>query len=162
MAIPKDTANKVLSNLDAAATRIEKLVAAGKLDGRVASSMLTQLDSFADRFEATAFGRESFLRRKAKVLQHDADEKYMATFENPVKPLHVEADETYMHNAGHGARWSEDIPTFDADRSSIVTDRPEFSVRDQSPLSNGGKTVKQPSWAGAGKKSTASAKTWAD
>jgi len=163
MAIPKQAANKVLSNLDLAASRIEELQKTGKLDPRVASTLIRDIDAFADKFEIAAYGAESLKRRQAAVLQGDADEQhYMKTFENPVKPLVTEKDELYMHNTGHGARWNEDVPSFDADRSSVVMNRPEYTVHGQSEFSNGGKTVKQPSMTSAPRKSTASAKTWAD
>lgn len=163
MPIPKQIANKVLSNLDIAASRIESLAKSGKLDARVASTLVRDIDAFADKFEVSAYGADSLKRRQAAVLQMDADEAhYMKAFDNTVNPIITEKDEPYMHNSGHGARWAEDIPTFDADRSSMVVNRPEYNVRDQSEVSNGGKTVRQPSWAGPGRKSTASTKTWAD
>ncbi len=163
MTLPKDLANKVLSNLDSAATRIEKLAAEKKIDGRVAAQLIQEIDGFADKFEVTAFGAESLQRRQAAVLKADADEMhYMKAFENTVNPIITEKDEPYMHNSGHGVRFNEDVLTFDADRSSTVVNRPEFSVLDQSKWSNGGKTTQQPSMMSAPRKSTASGKTWAD
>lgn len=163
MPIPKQVANKVLSNLDLAASRIEELAKNGKLDPRLASNLVRDIDTFADKFEVSAYGADSLKRRQAAVLHGDADERhYMNTFENTVKPLKTDGDEQYMHTTGHGARWAEDVPSFDADRSSVVANRPEYNVRGQSDVSNGGKTARQPSWSGAGRKSTASAKTWAD
>lgn len=162
MSLPKDLANKVLSNLDSAAARIEKLAASKKIDGKLAAKLIGDIDAFADKFEVNAYGAESFKRRQAKVIKMDADEPYMRAFDNTVNPIITEKDEPYMHNAGHGARWAEDILTFDADRSSVVADRPVYSVRDQSPLSNGGKTKLNPSEKGPLRKSTASTKQWAD
>jgi hypothetical protein len=161
--IPKNVANKVLSNLDVAASRIEQLAKSGKMDARLASSLVRELDSFADRFEVSAFGKDSFKRRQATLLKGDADERqYMDTFDNTVKPLKVSADEPYMHESGASARW-DSIPTFDADRSSVVMNRPEYAVVGQSEFSNGGRSEKQPSMTSSLKKHKASGpKTWAD
>jgi hypothetical protein len=161
MAIPKQIANKVLTNLDVAATKIERLAKSGKIEPRLASQLIRDVDSFADRFETAAFGKDSLQRRQAKVLQHDADEKYMATFNNPNKPIQVEADEGYMHKVDASARW-DGIGTYDVDMTATVSERQEYAVVDQSPMSNGGKTVAQPSWKGGAKKHKASTKSWAD
>jgi hypothetical protein len=64
-----------------------------------------------------------------------------------------------MHKTDASARWDA-IDNFDADKTDTVTSRNEFKVVGQSPLSNGGKTEKQPSWAGAAKTHKASTKTW--
>lgn len=161
--IPKSIANKVLTNLDSAAQRIEMLARQGKINPRLAASMVRDLDSFADKFEVSAFGRENLQRRQAALLSGDADEKhYMSTYDNPNKVLKSDPDEGYMHTAGPSARWDA-IGTYDVDRSSTVSKRQEYSVVDQSEWSNGGKTVAQPSWSGGAKKHKASGpKTWAD
>jgi hypothetical protein len=161
--IPKTIANKVLSNLDTAANRIEQLAREGKMDARLASSLVSDLDSFADRFEVSAFGSENLNRRKAALISGDSDEKkYMSTFDNVNKPLVVSADEPYMHETGASARW-DSVGTYDVDRSSAVSHRPEFAVVGQSEFSNGGKSVAQPSTPGALKKHKASGpKTWSE
>ena len=160
--IPKNVANKVLSNLDSAAARIESLAKSGKMDSRLASSLVRELDAFADKFEVASFGADSFKRRQATLISGDADEKhYMSTFDNTVKPLHVADDEPYMHESGASARW-DSIGTFGADRSSAVAKRPEYAVVGQSEFSNGGKTVRQPSMPQAPKHHKASSKNWAD
>lgn len=161
--IHKSIANKVLSNLDSAANRLEQLAKQGKISSRVATSLIRDLDGFADRFEVTAFGKDSFKRRVSTWMSGDKDEsQYMTTFDNTVKPLKVDADEPYMHTTGPSARWSDGIGTYDVDRSSTVMSRPEYNVVGQSEFSNGGKTVAQPSWPGAGKNHKASTKQWAD
>ena len=161
--IPKNIANKVLSNLDTAAGRIEKLASAGKMDPRLASKLVRDLDSFADRFEVSAYGDESFRRRKATLISGDADEKhYMSTFDNVNAPLVTDKDEAYMHEVGASARW-DGMGTYDVDRSSTVSNRTEYQVVGQSEWSNGGKSVAQPSTHGSLKKHKASTtKTWAD
>ena len=161
--IPKNIANKVLSNLDTAASRIESLVKQGKMNSRLASALVRDLDGFADKFEASAFGSDSLNRRKATLISGDADEKhYMSTFDNTVKPLVVNPERPYYHESGESARW-DSIGTYDTDRSSTVSKRPEYAVVGQSEFSNGGKTVAQPSWSGPAKKHKASgSKNWAD
>lgn len=161
--IPKNVANKVLSNLDSAASRLEQLAKEGKMDPRLASNMIHDLDAFADRFEVEAFGKDSFVRRQATLITGDADEKhYMKTFDNVNAPLVVAADEPYMHSTGPSARW-DSVGTYDVDHSSAVSNRPEFAVVGQSEWSNGGKSVAQPSTPGGLKKHKASSeKTWAD
>jgi len=162
--IPKSVANKVLSNLDSAASRIESLVNEGKIGARVASTLVRDLDSFADRFEVAAFGKENLSRRISTLMKGDKDEEhYMKSFDNVNAPLKVQADESYMHESGDSARW-DSIPTFDQDNSSAVMNRPEYAVVDQSKWSNDGKSVAQPSLiSGPLKKHKASGpKTWAD
>ena len=161
--VPKNIANKVLSNLDSAASRLESLVREGKMDTRLASSLIRDIDAFADKFEVAAFGKDSFNRRKATLISGDDDEKkYMASFNNVNAPLVTMPWEKFMHESGPSARW-DSIGTYDVDRSSTVSNRPEFAVVGQSEWSNGGKSVAQPSSPGALKKHKAStAKTWAD
>lgn len=147
MTIEKKLANKVLSTLDEAAEKLETLAKAGKIDARLASSLIGEVDAFADKFEAAAFGAKNLESRKAKlakVLQKDKDEPYMDTFDNPIKPVQTDSDEEYMHKVGPSLH-SKGMDTFDADRSSSVTERDEFQVRDLSELSDG--TKKQPSWS---------------
>lgn len=161
----KKIANKILETLDSTAQQLDKLVKMKKIDPRVAASITRDLDTFADKFEVAAFGIDSFNNRRAKVYQMDADEKYMHTFDNPNKPLKVDADESYMHKVGPSFA-SKGIGTYDVDRSSTVTDRDEYSIRDLSEYSS---QTKQPSWArGPAGKSTKQGstvpqrtKTWA-
>lgn len=163
MPIPKQIANKVLTNLDVAANKLESLVKSGKADPRLAS-VIREIDSFADRFQVAAFGNGNLRAHQAKVLKQDADEKYMETFENPNKVLKGEADEPYMHKTPASFN-AKEIDNFDADRSSMVEERDEYAVRDLSEWSDS--TKKQPSWARgpAGKSTRQSStvrKTWAD
>ena len=161
--IPKNLANKVLSNLDSAASRIEDLSSQGKINPRIAANLIRELDSFADRFEATAFGADSLNRRKATWIQGDSDEKsYMDGFNNVNAPHKTDADEEYMHEVGPSA-YFDSIKTFDQDRSSVMMNRPEYAVVGQSEYSNGGKSVRQPSMTSGLKKHKASGpKSWAD
>lgn len=161
--IPKTIANKVLSNLDSAANRIEQLAKSGKMDARLASALVSDLDVFADRFEVSAFGKENLHRRQATLISGDSDEKhYMQSYDNVNKPLVVSADEPYMHETGASARW-DSVGTYDVDRSSTVSNRPEYAVVGQSEFSNGGKSVAQHSHSGALKKHKASGpKTWSE
>lgn len=169
----KQIVNKVLANLDDTATRIGALVKEGKMDARLASSIVRDIDAFADKFEIAAFGQESFNARRAKmrqakVIEHDPDEKYMETFQNTVKPLETDPDEGYMHkmDASFNGKAQD---TYDMDRSSTVSERDEYQVRDLNEYPPG--TKKQPSWPrgpagkstkqGATAPRTASIKTWA-
>lgn len=160
MIIEKTAANKILTNLDTAAGRIEGLAKAGKIGSHLASSLLKEIDGFADRFEVAAFGADSLKRRIAKVIKRDPDEKYMDTFENPVKPLKTDADEEFMHKVGPSFN-SKGIGTYDVDRSSTVADRDEYAIRDMSEWSDVVK--KQPSWARgpAGKSTRQGSTRWA-
>ena len=144
MTIEKTTANRILSNLDTAAQRLEGLAKSGKIDPRLASSLIRDIDGFADRFEVAAFGKGNLQRRMAKVLKRDPDEKYMETFENVNKPLKTEPDEEFMHKVGPSFN-AKGIGTYDVDRSSTVSERDEYAVRDVSEWADG--TKKQPSWA---------------
>lgn len=166
MAIEKKTANKVLASLDSAAEKLEALKNAKKIDPRLASSLIREIDTFADKFESSVFGPKNLAARKAKlakVLKSDKDELYMSTFENTVKPIQTDADEEYMHKVGPSFN-SKGIDTFDNDLSSSMTNRDEHQVRDLSELS--APTKKQPTWSrGPAGKSTKQGstrtKTWA-
>jgi hypothetical protein len=139
----KRIANKILTNLEYAATELENLAKAGKVDPRLAAQLVSDIDGFSDKFEMSIFGVDSFKNRQAKVLQMDNDEPYMRTFDNPNKVITSDKDEAYMHTAPGGYR-SDDIGTFDVDRSATVVDRQESAVHDLSPFAD--KTKQQPSW----------------
>ena len=147
----KKIANRVLTTLDNTADKLESLAKSGKIDPRLASGIIRDIETFADKFEISVFGKQNLMKRasqarQAKVLQQDSDEAYMKTFENPIKPITTDADEPYMHKAEHGYQSTKDIDTYDADISSSVTDRPEHAVRDLNEFAQG--TKKQPSWEG--------------
>ena len=149
MLFDKKVANKVLTQLDTMAAKIESLAKSGKVDKRVASSLVKDIDSFADRFQLAVYGKENFENfqnkvKSAAVLKRDKDEQYMDTFENPQKVLQSDDDEPYMHHTGPTFNDSG-MPTFDSDDTSQVMNRNEHNVRDLNPLSDG--TKKQPSWA---------------
>jgi hypothetical protein len=151
----KRIANQILTNLDGTADLVEKLVKDKHLHPKLGAELTRNLDAFADRFQIAAFGKESLEAWKAKVArvdQRDPDEPYMETFQNPQKPIEVEADEPYMHKTEKSFN-CDSIPTYDSDDTSQVTDRKEYDIRDVSELSDG--TKPQPSWTGGrGGKST--------
>lgn len=147
MAFDKKIANKVLSSLDEAANKLDELAKAGKMDPRLAASLTKEIDSFADKFEVATYGAKNLEARRAKlakVIQKDKDEPYMDTFENTVKPLKTDPDEEFMHKTGPSFN-AKGQDTFDADRSSTVSERDEYAVRDLSEWTES--TKKQPSWA---------------
>lgn len=157
----KQAAGKILLKLESTASEVDTLAKAGKIDPKVASELVKNIDQFSDKFEIAAFGKAAFEARKAKVLEQDSDEPYMKTFENPQKVIEGDPDEPYMHESGASFN-GKSIPTYDSDDTSQVTDRDEYSVRDESEWSDG--TKQQPSWTrGPAGKSTkqGSGKTWA-
>jgi len=161
ISMDKTTANKILTALDRTADEIQTLIKSKKIDPKVAAQVIKNIDSFADKFEVTAFGAKNLASRKAKVIQQDNDEPYMKAFENTVGPLQTEPDEPYMKKIGPSFN-SKEINTYDTDRSSVVENRNEYDVRDLSEWTD--KTKKQPSWEhGSSGKSTrqGSSKTWA-
>lgn len=135
MAIDKKIANSVLTTLDRTASKIQHLIATGKIEPRAASALILEIDGYADRFQVAAFGADklaAYRSKVSKVLQKDSDEKFMDTFDNPNKVIQSDADEAFMKE-------------FDTDNSSDVTDRDEHSIREVSEHADG--TKKQPSWA---------------
>jgi hypothetical protein len=161
----KRLANRILTNLEHTATEIEKLAKAGHIDARLAAGLSEKIDAFSDRFEIAAYGEESFRARQAKVLQRDKDEPYMDTFDNPNKVLQSDKDEPYMHTTPASFN-AKAIGNFDVDRTTTVSERDEYQVRDLNPMAGG--TKKQPSWKGgpAGKSTKVGSydkpeKTWA-
>jgi hypothetical protein len=148
----KKVANQVLSTLDSCAKTLEDLSKSGKIDPKIASKLVLELDSFADKFETVTYGKDNLAARQAKVLRRDSDEKYMETFENPNKVIEGDDDEPWMHKVGPSFH-SKGMDTFDQDSSSSVSERDEFSVRDLSDISDPVK--RQPSWPrGSAGKST--------
>jgi hypothetical protein len=95
-------ADRILNRLDKLAGTIQENYSAWGMPFEVAKEVVNNLDKLADEIEVSSFGKESMVRRQvevlktAKVIQQDADEKYMATFQNPMQPRQVEADEPYM------------------------------------------------------------------
>jgi hypothetical protein len=96
------TVNTILAHLDVAAGEIQANHEALGISFDTAKEIVNNLDKTADELEVRAYGQDSLERRQvkllkeAKVLQRDADEPYMATFENPQKPVQTDADEPYM------------------------------------------------------------------
>jgi hypothetical protein len=145
----KHYANKVIETLDDTAGSIERLAKAGKIDAKVASGLIRNIDAFADKFHVAAFGQESFDKYRQKValvIEKDPDEKYMDTYDNPQKVIESDPDESYMHKTNPSFN-SGSIDTYDSDRSSTVSkERKEYAPRDLSEWAD--KPKQQPSWAG--------------
>lgn len=119
MAIDKQLASKMLARTDRTAAELEKLKTEGKIDPRLASKLVHDLDVFADNLQKLAFGEDGLAAWQAKVskvLKRDSDEKFMETFQNPQKVLESESDEPYMHKSG-------EIETYDSDDTSQVTEK---------------------------------------
>lgn len=119
MAIDKQLASKMLARSDRTAAELEKLKAEGKIDPRLASKLIHDLDTFADGLQKVAFGEEGLAAWQAKVskvIKRDSDEKFMDTFQNPQKVLESDSDEPYMHKSG-------EIETYDSDDTTQVTDK---------------------------------------
>lgn len=153
----RKVANQILTNLDETADRLAGLQKSGKISSAVASKLIKEIDSFADKFQVAAFGPTSLQNHQARVLKQDTDESYMKTFDNPNKPIQTDADEPFMHKVDKSFN-SDAIDTFDADKSSTVSDRKEYDIRDVSEHSDG--TKPQPSWTGGkGGKSVRSSST---
>lgn len=91
-----EVANSALSRLDKIASDIQANYEAWGMPFETAKAIVNDIDKTADEIEVTAFGKESFVRRQAEVIQKESDEGYMATFANPMAPVQVESDEPYM------------------------------------------------------------------
>lgn len=89
-------ANQVLTKLDQSAARLEKLASEGKMDPKLASKLILELDGFSDRFHVAAFGEESLRRHQAKVLECGPQDKVIKGLGNPNGVLESESDEPYM------------------------------------------------------------------
>lgn len=115
MTMPKfaaKDANAILGRLDKLASDIQDNYESWGMPFEAARDLVNNIDKTADEIEAATFGTESLATRQeetvvaavrakqAQVIQHDADEKYMATFGNPSAPKQVESDEPYMKAYG--------------------------------------------------------------
>ncbi len=89
-------ANEVLTRLDKMATYIQANHAKLGMTKDAAKPLVNEIDKIADLVERASMGEKSFLTRQAEVLQKESDEGYMATFENPMKPIQTDSDESYM------------------------------------------------------------------
>ncbi len=92
----------ILGRLDKVAAHIQDNYKTWGMSFETARAIVNDLDKTADEIEVNAFGPESLQKRQhevcAKVIQRDADEPYMQTFENPMKPIKTDADEPYMRS----------------------------------------------------------------
>lgn len=109
MAMSKEAKTKVdniLGRLDKMAGFIQENREKLGMDFATAKELVNGLDVTADEIEKMAYGPESLSRRQievlktAEVIQKDADEPYMDTFKNPMKPIQTNADEPYMSAYG--------------------------------------------------------------
>lgn len=102
MSFTKQQADVTLSRLDKLAHAVQTSHEKWGMPFEVAKSIVNALDKTADEIETAAFGENSLRTRQievlktAKVIQQDADEKYMGTFASPTAPHQVDADEPYM------------------------------------------------------------------
>ncbi len=89
-------ADLILQGLDKLAEETQANYETAGLTFEAAKAIVNRIDKLADEIEISSFGKESFLARRAEVIQKDSDEKYMGTFENPMAPVQLESDEPYM------------------------------------------------------------------
>jgi len=141
--MPKKAVDQVLSILDKTATQLESLIKAGKVERQAAAQIIHNLDSFADRLQIAAYGKDNLKSYISKVIKRDSDESYMDTFDNVNKVIKSDPDEPYMHKTDPSFN-SKGIDNYDQDRSSAVSDRDEYQVRDLSEHADA--TKRQPSW----------------
>lgn len=87
---------QILTTMDRLAAHIQANHAAWGMPFETAKAIVNDIDRQADQVEITAFGKESFEKRRAEVIQKESDEPYMGTFENPMAPVQTESDEPYM------------------------------------------------------------------
>ena len=98
----KKQADATLARLDKLAATIQAKHADWGMPFEQAREIVNAIDKTADEIETAAFGKDSLQRRQveilrqAKVIQQDADEGYMGTFNAPSAPHQVDADEPYM------------------------------------------------------------------
>lgn len=123
MKLTTKQANETLERLDKLANHVQANHKTWGMPFDAARALVNAIDKTADEIEGLAFGEQSFQRRQAevavtdrrlasvmrseigrlafekaaKVLQRDADEPYMDTFENRMKPHETDADESYMN-----------------------------------------------------------------
>ena len=103
MKFAKEEASQILGRLDHMASQIQENHEKWKIPFVVAKALVNSIDKVADEIELASMGPESLLKRQihtlakdGKVVKKDADEGYMDTFTNPMKPIQTDADESYM------------------------------------------------------------------
>lgn len=99
----QEEASKILARLDRVAQVIQDNHEKWGMNFEAAKAVVNEIDKVADRVELNAYGADHMLKRQvhvlrqAKVLQEDADEGYMDTFNAPTAPIQTDADESeYM------------------------------------------------------------------
>ncbi len=88
--------DSLLLGFDTIAQFIEQNSNMMGLKTATAKAALKSLDMVADVLESELLGPQNLAKRKAQVLQQDADESYMGTFDAPMAPHQVDGDEPYM------------------------------------------------------------------
>jgi hypothetical protein len=122
----KEDANAILGRLDKLAHEIQSNFKNWGIPFEEAKGLVQGIDRVADDIEKAAFGEESLKDRQvrvlkdAKVLQKDADEGYMDTYNAPMAPKQTDADEPYMS-------------LFKDDQSSAVNDGKSTTGRPLAP-----------------------------
>ena len=76
-------AEALLARIDKMASGIQANYESWGMPFDVAKAIVNDLDKTADAIELAAFGKESFTRRQAEVIQREADEPYMKAYGNP-------------------------------------------------------------------------------
>jgi hypothetical protein len=99
----QEEASKILTRLDRVAQVIQDNHEKWGMNFEAAKAVVNEIDKVADEVELNSYGADHMLKRQvhvlrqAKVLQEDADEGYMDTFNAPTAPIQTDADENeYM------------------------------------------------------------------
>ena len=90
------TVDQLLASMDRMAATLQEKHEAWGMHFEAAKAYVNEIDRCADELERAAYGERSMIIRQAQVIQKDADEGYMDTFQNPMKPIQTDADEPYM------------------------------------------------------------------
>ena len=92
-------ASEILGRLDRIASTIQANHGEWGMPFEQAKTLVNQIDQVADAVEVMSFGEQSLQTRQrevmAQVIQQDADEPYMGTFERGTV-VQSDADEPYM------------------------------------------------------------------
>lgn len=104
--------DSVLSRLDRVAQYIQQNHKALGLKFKHAKQLVNHIDKTADLLETASYGKASMQKRIAKVMnaevvQRDADEAFMDTFDSPFEPHQIDADEAGYMNSFEEDRTSE-------------------------------------------------------
>lgn len=95
-------ASNILRRVDTLARSVQTNFSQWGMSKAAARELVQQIDKIADTLEVGFFGKASLEHRqvevlkKAKVIQQDSDESYMATFNSPQGVHQQDSDEPYM------------------------------------------------------------------